>query len=221
MSSGNQCRAALRIILPTAKPMVTNLSIRRFMGLRDRLSFRFGPRKCTKSLNTGLQLTGPIRRASKARSIAKNLQSEWTGSKNWWNCRQSLAMLKNLWIRSKKTIWPRKSMSLRLMALYVLYPRIQGQSTLPTRFIPRSGKGQQVPRSMDAWFHWRPSLRQVTRLRSLPVLILLVPVGTGLAWLRPVRPAIKFVNSLKTKTRNYPSLKVGNFCRLNSRKMAM
>ena len=73
MSSGVRCLAVLKTILLILNPMVTSLSIQRFMGQKDLLKSKSVPRKCTKLPNTGLQLTGLTRKVSRARSIRKSL----------------------------------------------------------------------------------------------------------------------------------------------------
>ena len=65
--SGVRCLAVSKTILPIPNPMVTSLSIQRFMDQKDLLKSKSVPRKCTKLPNTGLQLTGLTRKGSRAR----------------------------------------------------------------------------------------------------------------------------------------------------------
>ena len=54
MNSGVRCLAVLKTILPILNPMVTSLSIQRFMGQKDLLKSKSVPRKCTKLPNMGV-----------------------------------------------------------------------------------------------------------------------------------------------------------------------
>ena len=221
MSFGNPCLVVSRTILPTARPTAISLSIRPFTDLKVRLSFRFGPRKCTKSQNTGSLLTGPIKKEWRVRLTARNLPLGWIGSRNWWSCRISLVMLRNLLIRLRRAIWLRKSMSSHRMEQCVLCLRTQDPLILPMRSILRLGRRRQEPRLMAAWCRSIPSWRLGIRWKSSPMPIPLDRAVTGSISSRPARPEIKSVNSLKIKTRSCLFLKGGSFYRLNFRRMVM
>ena len=107
------------------------------------------------------------------------------------------------------------------MGRFVLFQRILDRLTLPMRFIPRLGKKRLVPRSMAVWFLWQPSWKRVTRLKSSPIQTHLDQAVTGSIWLRPAKPVTKFVSSLKTKTKNCPSIKAVKCWLVSSKKTAM
>ena len=72
MNCGVQCQGVSKIILLRLKLTVTNLFTRLFTDQKDQSKFKSVPKKCTKSLNTGLLLTGLTKKGLKARLTVKN-----------------------------------------------------------------------------------------------------------------------------------------------------
>ena len=96
--NGNQCRDVLKIISRCQRPICISRFIRRLSDQVEILSkFKFVLMKCIKSLSSGLQLTGPTKKARLISRKQHKITSSWIGSVRSSSCRMKATMRLNLW----------------------------------------------------------------------------------------------------------------------------
>ena len=148
-------------------------------GPKGPINSRSEPRKCTRLPNTGLRLTGPIKKGSRVRSTAKESAIGMNWIKEMMELQDQSGDAKEFVENVKKTSWQKRFTSSHQMEPCARFRKILGRSILPIEIPPRLGKKRLVLRSMAGWCPSIPNFGRETRWRLSPMPTPLVRAVTG------------------------------------------